>query len=57
MKVLIVCFVFTLLAGSSISVPIESEAEQSDVAIDLVDAAIIDNEEKIRAKKSAEVNY
>lgn len=56
MKVLFVCFVFALLAGSSISVPIES-AEQAE-AIDVADAVgVSETEDKVRAKKSTEVNH
>lgn len=54
MKVLFVCFVFAFLAGSTISVPIESAAESA--AVDVTDAGVSDTENKIRAKKSTEVN-
>lgn len=55
MKVLIVCFVFVLLAGSSISDPIEA-AEQSEI-IDVAEAGLSETEDKIRAKKSTLVNF
>lgn len=45
MKIFFVCFVFALLAGSSISVPIEPET-----------ADLSDAESKVRSKKSTDVS-